>query len=128
VFHASAAFVVTAARVVHQNPSHELRRYRKEVGAILPAHSLVIDQSQIGFVDQGGGLQAVVGAFPFQVMPCQAAEFVINDRGELIERGLVPGTPGLEQSADLVRNWRTPHRHYMPPSSLNYSGQRRSFK
>jgi hypothetical protein len=81
------------------------------------------------FVDQGGGLQAVVGAFPFPVMPSQAAEFVINDRRELIERGLVPGTPGPEQSADLMLNWSFSHRHYRrPQSSLNYSGQNRSFK
>ena len=42
-------------RVVDQHAAHRLRRDRKEVGAILPAHTTLIDELQIRFVDERRG-------------------------------------------------------------------------
>ena len=56
VLDAAPAFQVVAPRMVNQNPPHELRRNGEEVGAVLPAHALVVHQPQVSFVDQGRGL------------------------------------------------------------------------
>ena len=64
VLDAATAFQVVAPCVVNQNPSHELRRNGEEVGAVLPAHALVVHQPQVSFVDQGSGLQTVAGSVP----------------------------------------------------------------
>jgi hypothetical protein len=48
----TAALQVVAPRMVHQNPSHELRRNGKEVGAVSPPHPFVVDQPEVSFVDQ----------------------------------------------------------------------------
>src|SRR5262247_1995963 len=49
----AAAFGETArASVIHQYPSHHLRRDGEELGATLPVRVFLINQSHIGFVDE----------------------------------------------------------------------------
>jgi len=43
-----------SARVIDQHPAHLLRRDTEEMSAALPPHPLLVDQAQIGFVNQGG--------------------------------------------------------------------------
>jgi hypothetical protein len=70
---AMAAFLRAARpRGVHQNAPHHLRRNREELRALLPLYFRHIHQSQIDFVDQGGGLQRVVPPFAFHVAASQA--------------------------------------------------------
>ena len=52
---------------VHQNAPHHLRRDGEELRALPPLYLGYIDQPQIDFVDQGGGLQRVVPLFAFHV-------------------------------------------------------------
>jgi len=70
---AGSAFKVAPPCVVNQNSPHELGGNGKEMGAILPAHALVIDEPQVGFVNQSRGLQGVAGALPAHVTPSQTA-------------------------------------------------------
>ena len=42
-------------------------------------------QAQVGLVDEGGGLQGVIGALLAQVISGQAAQFAIDDREQLVE-------------------------------------------
>jgi hypothetical protein len=44
-------------------------------------------------------LEAMAGALASHVEPCEAAEFVVNDRGQPVERAAVSVTPGSEQPA-----------------------------
>ena len=97
-----AALDVAAPRAVHEDAPHRLSGHRKEMGAILPAHALVVDQAQVGFVDQRGGLQAVAGPLALHVVVRQTVELVVDDRGQLGERALVPVGPRTEQRADVV--------------------------
>ncbi len=71
------------------------------MGAILPLHALVVDQTHVGFIDQGGGLEAVTGALASHVAAGEAAEFVVDDGSQPVERGAIPVTPGAEQPAHL---------------------------
>ena len=74
----------------HQNAPHQLGRNREKMGTILPLHALVVHQSNVGFVNQGGCLQAVTGALASHVASRKAAEFVIDDRGQSVERARSP--------------------------------------
>jgi hypothetical protein len=38
------------ARMVHEDPPHQLGRNRKEVNAIVPVHRVVTHEPQIGFM------------------------------------------------------------------------------
>ena len=98
---------VVATRVVDEDAAHCLRRCRHEMGAVLPVHALVIDQPQVGFVDQGRGLQAVAGALAPHVVVRQTTEFVVDDRHQEGERKLIPVAPRSEKRADVAWNWFT---------------------
>jgi hypothetical protein len=60
--------------------------------AVLPVDTSLIDQLQVGLVDQCGGLEGVVGSFPPQLARCDAAQLVVNERQQSIEG--VPIAPG----------------------------------
>jgi hypothetical protein len=85
----------------HQNTAHQLRRYREEVGAVLPFHALVVHEAHVGFIYQRRRLEAVPGALAAHVAPCKSMEFVINNRGQFVERVPVSPTPSSEQPAHL---------------------------
>src|SRR4051812_36076746 len=102
-----AALEVMAPCTVDEDTAYRLRGDGKKMGAVLPPHPFVVDQPQIGFVDQGRRLQAAAGPLAFQVVVRQAVELVVDDRGQLSERALVPVGPRTEQSADIVRNLST---------------------
>ncbi len=56
-------------------------------------HRTVIDQAQVGFVNQGRALQSVVGALTGQTVPRDAAKFFINKGDEGLSGGCIPLAP-----------------------------------
>ena len=58
----------------------------------------LIDQPQVGFVDQSRGLQGVVAALPAEIPGGQPAEFAIHERYQFVERALITPAPGHEQA------------------------------
>ena len=46
---------------VNEDTTHNLRGHAEEVRAILPADGFPVDQADVGFVDEGRGLQQMVG-------------------------------------------------------------------
>ena len=52
-----------------------------------------INQVQIGFVYQRGGLHEVVVALPPHVVAREAVQFRVNERGQPVEGGLIAVTP-----------------------------------
>ena len=117
--------------MVNQNAPHHLGRNREKMGAILPLHALIIHQAHVGFIDQGGGLQAVSGALAFHIVVSQAAEFLIDDRGQALQRALVSIAPGAEERAYVVsipcaRICHPPHpngNHYTASSSQDLGAE-----
>src|SRR5674476_372163 len=77
------------------------------MGPILPLHALVIHQAHVGFVDQGGGLQAMTGALTFHVASRQAVEFVIDDWSQAVESSSISITPGPEKLGHLATRRRS---------------------
>jgi hypothetical protein len=74
---------------------------------VLPLHAFVVDQPQVGFIDQRRRLQAVAGLLALQVVVRQAVELVVHDRGQPSERALVSVGPHTEQRTDVVGKWFT---------------------
>ena len=77
---------VTRARMVHENLAHHARRYGEKVGAILVARAAVIHQAQVGFMNQGGGLQRVALRFAAQVTFRDAVQLLVDQGDEEVER------------------------------------------
>jgi hypothetical protein len=121
MLHTRPALYVMATGMVHQYAPHHLGRNRKKMGSILPLHALVIHQSHVGLIDQGGRLESVARALALHIAVSEAAEFIINNRRQPLERAVVSIAPGAEQRAyvvciQLTRHWR--HGH---PYTLNYT-------
>ena len=91
------------ARIVHQNLAHEPRRYRQEVRAIVGIKGALIDQPQIGLVDQRGALQCVFRTLALQMMASDFAEFSIYEGNQSLEGSLIASLPQHEQFADSFR-------------------------
>jgi hypothetical protein len=90
------------ARVIHQHPAHHPRRQRKEMIPVLPVHLLLAGQPQVSLVDQGRGLERMVGAFPLKLMMRRTAQLLINQRQQLIQRCFIT----LARSDKQLRNLR----------------------
>ena len=72
---------------------------------IRPVHILLINQADVGFVYQGSGLECVIFSFPAHVTAGQAVEFVVDQRVQLVQSGLVPIAPFSEQFSNLMSGW-----------------------
>ena len=91
-----ALLVALGARGIHQNAPHEARGHREEVHAILPLDLLDFDQPEIRLVDERRGLKRMPDAFVAHVAPRDTAQFLMDERQQLIERGLLTSAPGLQ--------------------------------
>jgi hypothetical protein len=108
VLDAATSLDVVTPRVFHENATHDLRRHGKEVCAILPPHARVVGQAQIGFVHQGGGLQAVASALAAHVVAGETVQLAVHDGRQCLKGALVAVAPGAEQCADVTACRRRP--------------------
>jgi len=88
--------------VVDEDSSHHLRRDAKEVRAILPIDVPLIDEPNEHLVYKGGRLQRVVGTLVPKLAQGDAAELLIDDWQQLVERSSVAATPIAEQCRHVV--------------------------
>ena len=99
---AVAPFVrIVPARVIHEEPPHHLTRHAIEMCAVSPVDTSLIDQFQVGLMDQCGGLECMVRAFPLQLARGNAAQLGVDERRQSIERVPIAPGPGLEERGDL---------------------------
>ena len=89
---------------VDQDPAHDLCGDTKEVSPVPPIDLPLIDESQVGFVDERRRLQRVPGPLATQLAPGDAAQLGIYERQQLVEGTVIPPTPIIEQRRD-VRRW-----------------------
>ena len=90
---ATPLLIVLRARHIHQNATHESRRHRQKVRAILPVDVLSVDQTQVSLVHQRRRLQAVTGPLTSHAAAGDAMQLPLHDRNELLERRLVAFSP-----------------------------------
>ena len=82
--------------MIHENLAHEIRRDAEEVRAALPVGQVVSNQPQIGFVNQGCGLQRCGGLLFPQIAVGQSPQLVIKQRHQQIFGYLVSLVPGAK--------------------------------
>jgi len=100
---ATATFCIgMPACMVDENASHDLRRDRKEVRPIGPADVSLIDETDVGFVDECGRLKCVTFSLATHVAPREPVQFFVNQRIQLVECSLVSAAPLSEQLSDLM--------------------------
>jgi len=69
-------------RVIDQDASHQPRRHREEVTAVLPLHAAEIDEAKVGLVHKGRRLHRVPRALAAHVSAGELAQFRMHDRHE----------------------------------------------
>ena len=79
---------------------------REELGAIAPFDVGSARQSDEGFVDQGGGLQRVIGTLAAQPSGGQPFQLRIHQRDQFHAGGIVAVLHLFEQQRDLIRRQR----------------------
>lgn len=80
-FAASALGGGTGTGVIDKDLAHELGGDSEEMGAAAPFGHILIDQPHVGFMDEGGGLERVIGAFAAEVAEGELAQFAVDDGG-----------------------------------------------
>jgi hypothetical protein len=80
-------------RSIQQNAPHDLGRHGEKVGAVLPVDVSHVDQAQVGFVNQGCGLEGAAGALVLHAVAGDAAELSVDPRRELVQGGCIPVRP-----------------------------------
>ena len=91
-----------ASSVIYQNPTHHLRCHVEELCAILPAGARLIEEAEVSFIDQRRGLQRVSRMFPPQVMMGQAAQIVVNESDQPVERCPFAVAPVDKQMGEFI--------------------------
>ena len=88
--------------MVHQDPAHHFGRQREEVRSILPIGVSLVDESKVGLVDESGRLQDVPRPLAPKSGRRPAAQFLMDDRYELVPRGEIASAPRVEQSRHVA--------------------------
>ena len=66
-------------RMVDQNPAHRLGADGEEMGATLPIHSALVDETHERFMDERRGLQRMVLPLATKILLRKFSQFVIDD-------------------------------------------------
>jgi hypothetical protein len=90
------------AGALHEDAPHRFRRRREEMPAVLPLLSLLADEPQIGFVNQGRGLKGLVRRFMSHPPRSELAQFFVNEREQLIGRFGIAIVNGFEDLCDTA--------------------------
>ena len=83
--------------MVNHDVAHQLRGRRDKVGPALPDRLGVINQLQVGFVENGGRLQRVADPLPAHVMVGEPVQFRMQQREQFPQRFLVSVAPFAKQ-------------------------------
>ncbi len=85
--------------VVDEDPPHGLGGGGEEVAAAVEL--LIPDQPQVGFVNEGGGVEGVAGSFGRHARGGELPQLIVDERQQL-GRGLaVAGLGGIQELRDL---------------------------
>ena len=93
---------VSLAGVIHQDAANGPGGNGKEMRPVSPHHPTLVDETEIGFVDQGGGLEGVVGPLVPQ-LPSRDTPEIPVDRGIEPVRGTgIPATHFGQEFGDVL--------------------------
>ena len=85
-----------------ENAPHGFRRRREELCATGPTWLVLSGQAQPGFMNQRGGLESVAGTFARHLVRGQPAQFVIDERQQLLGGLGLALLDGFEDARDVA--------------------------
>src|SRR5262249_24581897 len=92
-----------APRVVDEDAAHRLRRDAQEVRAPLEAPlGVLVDEPEVGLVDQRRRLERVVGRLPAHHPRGDPVELVVDDREQLVAGSRVARAQAREETRGLT--------------------------
>jgi len=87
---------------INQDAPDGLRGDGQEVGSAFPDGLVLVDQAQIGLVNERGGLEGEVLPLGAEVAFGDGSEFVVEDGQEYVDRPLVTGSDAVEEVGDVL--------------------------
>ncbi len=89
------------ARMIDEDTTHEMRGNGEKVRAVPEVRFALLDELQVGFVDEGGGLQRVIGAFATHVVRRAAMQLIVDQGHEALDYALVAAGQSRQQGRDF---------------------------
>jgi len=90
-----------AAGAVNENAAHRLGRGGEKVSPAIPL-IFVADETQPGFVDEGGGLKRLARRFVRHFVGGETAQLFIDQRQQLLGGSGIALLSGLEDASDIA--------------------------
>ncbi len=91
-----------SASVINENAAHRLGRGGKEVSAVLEFRIFLADQPHPGLVNQCSGLQRLPSRFVRHSMSSELAQFLVNQREQLVCRLGIALLNGIQDVRDVA--------------------------
>ena len=85
------------AGIINKNLAHEACRDCDEVSAIFRVDGPVVNETEIGFMDQGSAAEGVVGAFSPEETVSEVVELVVDQGNESLKSFRIPLSPADEK-------------------------------
>lgn len=102
---ATAFLTKMRSGIVGEDAAHKLSGHGEELRAALPIRIALTNQLQIGFMDESGGLQGVVGAFAAHARPREAFQFAVDQWSEAVSGFGVTLFQLLKQGSYIYLGW-----------------------
>jgi hypothetical protein len=99
---AATLFGMLPAGVIDEDLTHQLRRHRKKVRPVLQRQSLHVHEPQVDLVHERRRLEGVAWLFSLEMAARHAAQLVIHERDQAVERCGVALAPGQQQVSYIV--------------------------
>ena len=99
---AAALGAQTGTGMVDQDTPHELRAHGEEVSTVLPAGAILLDQANISLMNEFGAFETTVLLFVAEAAVRNAAEFGIDDWGELLPGRGIAFAPAMQEDRDFT--------------------------
>ena len=84
----------------------------------------VADQPDVRFVDECSGLQRLAGVFVCQLLRGQPAQFLVDQRKQLVRRVLIACRDGIKHATDVAHGMVISVYRALPRSLPQRSGRR----
>src|SRR5262249_4586797 len=102
----------------NEDPPHGFGCGSEEMAAALPALGLLyVHQAQVGFVDQGGGLQGLPRLLLGQPVGREPAQLVVDQGQQLLGGGRVALLDGGQDTRDIAHGVKVSRRRGDRPAS-----------
>ena len=89
--------------MIHKNAAHQACGKAVEVFAIFKAQAALLNQLEVEFVDDAGGLQKVFGPLAAKQRTGDLPELRVDQIEEVIERGRIATPPFVQEHRNFAR-------------------------